>query len=508
MVRLFQKFKSYFKPKKIIASTLECFKMVDYGDFVLRDSYLLLQTGLDKMVRSLRGRVNNNESVNVWKYFANTRRMLQARYPATLTRVNPTSFDLILQKGIFPYEYFNSLSKLDERSLPSQKFFHSSLTEQDITTADYQHAQQVWRQFKCTDLSDYSNLYVQSDVSLLMDCMTNTRMMLYEVYALDMAHFISLPSFAMNCALKTVKQPLDLIKDEEMLKLWDDGMFGGISLVDTAQFKANNPEMDSSTINATLGPKGSRKIGENTHQLYDESQETKSIHSVDCNALYGWAMTMPLPTGDFRWEDPNIITPDLIAQYSDDDERGYLMKVHLKYPQKLHATHDSFPCAPNHMSVPMEDLSSFQQDYLRTNNMENVVQFEKLIPNLHDKKDYVLHMKNLQQYIKLGLILDGVVSVVSFKQSRWLSKYINLNTQLRQANHDDPVAVLFYKLLSNIVFGKFIEDPTKYRTIKLVQTEEEFDALVSQIEFDFAKMVDNNAAIIEMKMGASRYAVV
>ena len=140
--------------------------------------------------------------------------------------------------------------------------------------------------------------------------------------------------------------------------------------------------------------------------------------------------------------------------------------------------------------------------------MENVVQFEKLIPNLHDKKDYVLHMKNLQQYIKLGLILDGVVSVVSFKQSRWLSKYINLNTQLRQANHDDPVAVLFYKLLSNIVFGKFIEDPTKYRTIKLVQTEEEFDALVSQIEFDFAKMVDNNAAIIEMKMGASRYAVV
>lgn len=38
-----------------------------------------------------------------------------------------------------------------------------------------------------------------------------------------------------------------------------------------------------------------------------------------------------------------------------------------------------------------------------------------------------------------------------------------------------------------------------------MQSEEEFDALVSQIEFDFAKMVDDNAALIEMKMGASRY---
>ena len=92
--------------------------------------------------------------------------------------------------------------------------------------------------------------------------------------------------------------------------------------------------------------------------------------------------------------------------------------------------------------------------------MENVSQFKKLIPNLHDKKDYVLHIKNLQQYIRLGLELESVESVVSFKQSRWLAKYINLNTQLRQANHDDPVAVLFYKLLSNIVFGKFIEVST------------------------------------------------
>lgn len=460
VVRLFQRFQAYFKPKKIIASTLECFKMIDYGDFVLRDSYLLLQTGLDKMVRSLKGRVNNTENDNVWKYFVNTRRMLQARYPTNLTQVNPSSFNLILKKGIFPYEYFNSLSKLNEHSLPAQKFFHSSLTEQDITAEDYDHAQQVWQQFRCRDLSDYSNLYVQSDVSLLMDCMTNTRMMLYDVYSLDMAHFISLPSFAMNCALKTVAQPLDLIKDVEMLKLWDDGMFGGISLVDTTQFKANNPEMDSSTINATLGDQGSRKIGENARSLYDETEETKSIFSVDCNALYGWAMTMPLPTGDFRWEDPKILTPSLIAQYSDDDERGYLCKVNLKYPRRLHPTHDSFPCAPNHMSVPLEDLSIFQRDYLEKNNMENVTQFKKLIPNLHDKKDYVLHIKNLQQYIRLGLELESVESVVSFKQSRWLAKYINLNTQLRQANHDDPVAVLFYKLLSNIVFGKFIEVST------------------------------------------------
>ena len=54
---------------------------------------------------------------------------------------------------------------------------------------------------------------------------------------------------------------------------------------------------------------------------------------------------------------------------------------------------------------------------------------EKLIPNLYDKRNYVVHIKVLNQALKQGLILDKVHRVIEFNQSAWLKPYIDLNTQ-------------------------------------------------------------------------------
>merc|ERR1711893_330289 len=61
--------------------------------------------------------------------------------------------------------------------------------------------------------------------------------------------------------------------------------------------------------------------------------------------------------------------------------------------------------------------------------MKHVTNHEKLIPNLYDKKEYVLHIKNLPQYMALGLVVSRVHSVIRFKQAAWLKPYIDLNTR-------------------------------------------------------------------------------
>ena len=75
----------------------------------------------------------------------------------------------MLRKGVYPYDYVDSMNKLDETSLPPKEAFYSKLTGEGITDEDYQHAQTVWKEFNIESMNDYHNLYNLSDVLLLAD---------------------------------------------------------------------------------------------------------------------------------------------------------------------------------------------------------------------------------------------------------------------------------------------------------------------------------------------------
>ena len=77
-----------------------------------------------------------------------------------------------------------------------KNFFCRSLSMEDITDADHRHAKRVYKEFNNKNLSDYHDLYVQSDTLLLADVFKNFRNMCYDIYEFDPAHFLSAPRLA------------------------------------------------------------------------------------------------------------------------------------------------------------------------------------------------------------------------------------------------------------------------------------------------------------------------
>ena len=77
----------------------------------------------------------------------------------------------------------------------------------------------------------------------------------------------------------------------------------------------------------------------------------------------------------------------------------------------------------------------------------------KLMPNLGDKTNYVLHYRNLQLYLFLGMKLTKIHKVLQFKQSDWMKKYINLNTEKR-TNAANSFEKSLCKSTINSVYGK------------------------------------------------------
>jgi len=375
---------------------------------------------------------------------------------------------LLMRKGIYPYEYMNSWDRFNETQLPPQNAFYSALTSTGISEEDYQHAQEVWTKFDCATLGDYSDLYCRTDVLLLADVFEAFRHTCLKQYGLDPAHYYTSPGLSWDALLKKTGVELDLLMDYDQHLFIEKGMRGGISMVSKRYAKANNPGVEG----------------------YDPTKANNHILYLDANNLYGWAMSQPLPVGDFRWEEGDVDITSL------PEDEGLILEVDLEYPEELHAEHDAYPLAPERAVVKREWMSEYQVGLLGVGVAPTA---EKLIPNLYNKERYVLHYRNLQLYLSLGMKLTKIHRALRFRQNPWMEPYIRMNTELRKAATSDFEKDL-YKLMNNSVFGKTMENLRRRVDVKLVRASEEdkLRKLIASPAYARANIFDDDLAAIQV----------
>ena len=124
---------------------------------------------------------------------------------------------------------------------------------------------------------------------------------------------------------------------------------------------------------------------------------------------------------------------------------------------------------------------------------------DKLICSFHPKKHYVLHYKNLKQYLKEGMILKKVHRGIKFYQLAWMEPYIRKNTNLRKLANNNDSEKDFFKLTNNSVFGKTIENIRKRQNVYIIDNRKMAVKLSSKPNFERLTIFDENLVAVHMK---------
>ena len=296
--------------------------------------------------------------------------------------------ELMMKKGVYPYEFMDGFEKFEKRQLPNCPV-ESGESEEKVTDA----------MLKMTDVK------------------------------------------------------LELLGDVDQLLMIEKGIRGGNSNVFKRFARANNKFMKN----------------------FDETQKSTFLVYLDANNLYGWAMSQPLPVADFAWMNEEEL--ENWEKFVKEEGKGCILEVDLLYPRELHDLHNDFPLAPEILELG---------------------KVEKLTQNLRDKKDMVLHGRNLEQVLSLGMKLKSIKRGIKFSEKPFMKCYIDKNTELR-AKGKTKFEKEFFKLMNNSVFGKTMENLRKRVSIELVKDAEKAEKLVKQPNFADLKIFDEFLIAIKMK---------
>ena len=218
----------------------------------------------------------------------------------------------------------NIWDKFEETRLPSIDKLYSKLKMSGIIESEYQHARNVWDKFNLKNMGDYHDLYLKTDVILLTNAFELFRSVCLSNYGLDPAHFYTAPRLAWKACLKKTCLNLEIVKDPEILLMFERGIRGGITQSVHRWAIANNSYMGCE---------------------YDPSEPTEFLQYLDANNLYGWAMSQPSPVGDFKWIKIDNEESDIVEKLNKNSKLGYgyLLEVDVDYPLELHDYHNDLP---------------------------------------------------------------------------------------------------------------------------------------------------------------------
>lgn len=279
---------------------------------------------------------------------------------------------MLTRKLPYFYEYVDSFNKLEQTNCPTISEFYSSLTEETISEDEYLFVKRIWNTFNIRNVREFMELYISVDTLILEDIMEAFRGMCIDYYRLDPFHFYSLPGLASESCPKMTENELDLMQDLDQYLMIEGSIRGGVSMIGHRYAKVNNRYLDD----------------------FDSSIPESYLLYFDINNLYGAAMSMSLPQGNFEFMyDDEIQKVDWLS-LDPDGNFGYILEVDLLYPRELHHLHASMPLAPIRESIPYAELSPYYKNMLKEMGIKVKLSTGiKLFSTLKNKTNYVVYFK-------------------------------------------------------------------------------------------------------------------
>ena len=466
----------------IIPKTNEEYISVTYGCIRFIDSYRFLSSGLDKLLSNLVDNSNkklkdfkeeiadnNDEILNIVNKIEEADRTikdLKKDYPEEIECLEeallnymgendlkilktgfPDKWKYLTKKLAYPYEYFNCIDDYQKPvdNLKKEDFF-SKLKNKCPDDDERERTMDIIRRFNIKNGEELTEIYLKSDVLLLACVFEKFIKISVEEYKINPLYFVSLPGYTWQCGMKYTGINLQTLQDKDMILLLENNIHGGISSV--------------------MGDR------------YIKSNNNKKILYIDANNLYGHSMSEPLPYDEIKF-DKSVELEDIL-NIPDDSDIGYFIEVDLKYPDNIKQKTKNFPFVPVNKKIDPENFN----EYMKSIKPDNYTPSKKLICDCSDKKNYLCHYRMLNFYVRHGMIVDRIYNIISFKQSRWLKKYISFNTQKRNKAKND-FEKDFYKLLNNAFYGKTMENVRNRLKIKFIKKDDYREIIKQQSKLTF-----------------------
>lgn len=439
----------------IIPRTLEKWKSFTFNKIKFVDSLAFMAASLENIVKTLG---------------ANDFRIFEQHFRDQKLR------DLLKNsKQLVCYEYLTSFETLKEPVLPAHCYFYSSLTDSNISLADYNQCLKIFKAFNCNCIEDYLSLYVKCDVLLLACCMQNFRLVNFRQYGLDPLHFISAPSFYYQACLKMSGIVLDLFKHPDEYLIIENGVRGGLSQVFERHCLPNN----------------------NLLPTFDSQKPSSHCLLLDQNSLYAAAQYhYKMPVGGYEWLKPSEIRNLNVTSLDVHSDVGYIFYLDLDYPDSIKENTKIFPLCPTTTHISYDMLSDYQKNWLSQHNIRYPKNVSKLVATQLNKSNLTIHLAPLLVYLSLGMEIKKIHRVLKYQQSYWLRDWVRFNIDQRKS-----AVTKFekntYKLAINSTFGSFLLCKRKQRKVTLVANEKQLKRLVASPHFTNANVVHNTLCVVE-----------
>ena len=183
-----------------------------------------------------------------------------------------------------------------------------------------------------------------------------------------------------------------------------------------------------------------------------------------------------------------------LSLVKEDSPEGYILEVDLECLIELHDYFDDYPPAPEKLKVTNDMLSKYCSDIANKYGIK-VGEVNKLILNLGNKKNYVIHYRNRQLYVSLGMKVTKFHKILKFKQSDWMKQYIDFDTEKRKNPNNDYEKNLL-KLMINSVCDKTMENLRKRVDVKLINNDKDYVKSASKTTLASQKIFSKNLVAI------------